>query len=564
MDICTLREFATDDVIIRILAKERGKLASKGCGTRDIVNGKDGRPDGELTVADLTPPHSLWIRIPSGRKPKNADLGIEKWTRRKKIDTARVYGTMVRYRKSDPGLPWVRNLEAFIREIRSIVDGSTAFRLESPAILPKYKKDGKRPDGTVVHIYRPICVYSDIRTKVVLALACKYMLAMFDRCFHSRMFFMRNARKDTEGNWSTPDYRDCVRMASAFRKAHEGDDIYVGECDIQKFYDIFNHDSILCCLDRLFELRASLAGTDTVVFRQLRRVMEMYLDSFDFPGHVLRLNDDAQFWAREVSSRTTADDPHPVCMFDWVQRENFLKCGCYGSGEELDRAIKEGRIGIPQGGSLSGIIVNVVMNVVDTDIVSPKDPGRFFARYCDDILLMHTDREKCAAYLESYRKALAEQRLVWHDFVDVGSSKKDGSRKIGSAFWNAKSKSVFLWGRGERNSSDWIAFVGYEMRYTGEIRIRKDKVTGEFKRISRTYHKVVNSHEDDKVALLERFGELPDKLKDYELVTHDRFTRSQGRRLDKYVRLKARKASRILHARIPDGIATYADTLGGH
>lgn len=260
-------------------------------------------------------------------------------------------------------------------------------------------------------------------------------------------------------------------------------------------------------------------------------------------------NDDAQFWASETARRKTDATPDPVCRFKWVSEDDFISTGCYEKAD-FDAAMTSGKLGIPQGGALSGIIVNVVMRVVDRPIVSPVDKQRLFIRYCDDILLLHTDRDQCTGYLEAYYKGLIDCKLVPHPRKYVADCKTGA--KTRSDFWRQKSKNVYLWGKGEGDASEWIAFVGYEMRRKGEIRIRKDKIDAEFKRIASRYYDIIYSkavtsgeplsvEQQDK--LMARMDTLADHIRDYEKAGNNVFTRSQARRLDKYLYRKSRQAA---------------------
>lgn len=241
--------------------------------------------------------------------------------------------------------------------------------------------------------------------------------------------------------------------------------------------------------------------------------------------------------------------PDPVCRFKWVKEEAFVASGCY-TAEEFHEARDGKKLGVPQGGALSGIIVNVVMRVVDKPIVTPNDPDRLFIRYCDDILLMHTDRSRCESYLDSYYAQLLKCRLVPHPRKDVGDFKH--GKKTAADFWHSKTKNVYLWGPGPGDASEWVAFVGYEMRRTGEIRIRKDKIDAEFRKIAKKYYDIIYSKavksgeplsEDEMVELITRMDKLPDHLLDYDLARDNLYTRSQARRLDKYHYRKTRVAA---------------------
>ena len=143
------------------------------------------------------------------------------------------------------------------------------------------------------------------------------------------------------------------------------------------------------------------------------------------------------------------------------------------------------------GGALSGLISNVVLSTVDNEsILKNNDPNRFFCRYGDDIILMHTSRKECERLINQYCNTLTEYKLLYHDFVSVADPelrKPDGS--VRPALWDVKSRSPFLWGRNneEQEQVDWIGFLGYEIRYTGEVRIRRSSLNDKFKSIKRKY-----------------------------------------------------------------------------
>ena len=294
-----------------------------------------------------------------------------------------------------------------------------------------------------------------------------------------------------------------------------------------------------------------------IAFDPIRRLIKAYLDSYDYKKDVIGKNDDPEFWLKEKQIHATPDNPNPICRFKWVKPEAFLESGCYASDAEFQQACNEGKIGVPQGGALSGMIVNVVMNVIDSGIVDPKDPGRFFVRYCDDILLMHTDKCKCEQYLDYYEKALTQHKLIPHKMEYV-SQIKNGA-KTTHRFWHAKSKHVYLWGRGADDASDWVGFVGFEMRRTGEIRVRKDKIDTEAKRIARTYYSVIKSNHPEK--RIEQFGNLPGHIRDYELITVDRYTIAQAKHLDNYLNRKIAQAARKTGAPVPEGLTSYQQEL---
>lgn len=540
-----LAAFATDDMIIRLVSKERGKYAAK------ISDTKNPYASDPLfcKVQSMTPPHSLWCNPGRGKLPKKVDHGFAKWTGKKKRPAVRVYQAIRKNFGKNPEDRWQVNLREFIRSIQDALSGREPLNLETPMIIPKFKEVD---DATGDRIYRPICRYLDLRSKVIICLAYQYILKKFDRYFHRDMLFMRGVRRIGKNEYKVPAFTDAIDMAMAYRRKNNDRTIFVGECDIQKFYDIFNHDIIIDCFEDLFDEAKERTGAQDADFDALRRVVRAYLDSYNYPEQVMALNGDPAYWAEEKRRRATPSCPDPVCRFKWVKEDAFISTGCY-TEVEFRAARDGGKIGVPQGGALSGIIVNVVMRMVDKPIVGIEDPERLFIRYCDDILLMHTDRLKCEEYLDAYYNELVRYRLVPHPRKDVSDCKY--GEKNAAGFWHCKSKNVYKWGPGGGDASDWVAFVGYEMRRTGEVRIRKDKIDAEFKRIARCYYSVICSKdvlsgepisEEKKEKLMERMDAAPKHILDYDRSLDNRYSRSQAIRLDKYLYRKSRKAARMV------------------
>lgn len=537
-----LTAFATRDRIIRLIAKERGKYAAKNSGGDPLKN-----DDLFSYLKEITPPHKLWSDPGRGKLPPKGEHGLAKWTGSKKRASVRVYQAIRKNIDAMPDAPWVEKLNKFILSIQDRLSCNDKLVLETPEILAKFKEQDQNSGD---FIYRPICKYKDLKTKIILALTYQYILAKFDKYFHKNMLFMRAPRRIGANKYAVPKFLDAIDMVSDYRKKNDGKQIFVGECDIQKFYDIFNHDVIVHCFEDLFEEAKQKDGAIDSDFDGLRRVIRAYLKSFNYPEHVMGNNGNAEFWKGQINRRKSDKCPNPVCRFKWVDEETFVSSGCY-TEEEFKKAKTQGKLGIPQGGALSGIIVNVLMRMVDKPIVGPQDPSRLFIRYCDDILLMHTDKQRCEDYLDTYYQQLIDYKLIPHPRKDVADCKIGA--KTSAALWHFKSKNVYLWGSGAGNASDWVAFVGYEMRRTGEIRVRKDKIDAEIKRIARRYHNIIHSkavksgeilNAEQQEKLMERMDSLSEHILDYEKAGNNVYTRSQARRLDKYLYRKSRQAAK--------------------
>ena len=97
---------------------------------------------------------------------------------------------------------------------------------------------------------------------------------------------------------------------------------------------------------------------------------------------------------------------------------------------------------------------------------------------------------------------------------------------------------------------------------TDDVIIRllaKDKIDTEAKRIARTYYSVINSNHPEK--RIEQFGSLPGHIRDFELITVDRYTIAQAKHLDNYLSRKIAQAARKTGTPVPEGLTSYQQEL---
>lgn len=122
-----LAAFATEDRIIRLIAKERGKFAAKNGGSSNPFKS-------DLLFSQLremTPPHKLWTNPGRGKLPKKASHGLARWTGRKKRASIRVYQAIRKNIDTMPDALWVKNLNAFILSIQKSLFGDDTPVLET-------------------------------------------------------------------------------------------------------------------------------------------------------------------------------------------------------------------------------------------------------------------------------------------------------------------------------------------------------------------------------------------------------------------------------------------------
>jgi hypothetical protein len=172
--------------------------------------------------------------------------------------------------------------------------------------------------------------------------------------------------------------------------------------------------------------------------------------SYSFNKDVFRLNGTKHFLEYNIQEG----------WYEWPLDE--LKHEFYG--ENIDTEI----IGIPQGGALSCLIANLILHDVDVHVDGkPYDTNLLYLRFCDDMVILHTDKKNCSQALANYKEKVHDLKLLIHQPHVVNKYDKD--------FWATKSKSPYNWSNISSNASNvpWLSFVGYQIRRDGLIRVRK-------------------------------------------------------------------------------------------
>ena len=527
-------EYASEHRILELLIKERVKVALKGklekSSPQTIANKADSAIPLSVTehISLLMPPRDSWCRPQKKEREKfQQDQSVTKSKNQKQLLARSIAITIKKHRNSGKEYKYLNSLDAFIAEMRGEIAGCEPIAFNSIKIIGKKKS----VNSDNVTILRPLCVFESLREKLLIALAAKYLSEIFDPFLHSEIISYRPPRIYHNSENRVITTRDhAIENIQAYRRCHRN--IYVAECDIQKYFDTINHDVIRRCFNQFADkVKAIYPCFD---YSAVGRIVDAYLDSYSFYNNVLVEN-------KHLLNYT------PARMYEGPKDELFIKRGCY---TEADFAQSKGKIGIPQGGALSGLISNVVLNTIDNEsVLNTSDPNRFFCRYGDDIMLMHTSRSKCEELIANYCKALTENKLLYHEFVSVADEsicRQDGT--IRTAFWDLKSRSPFLWGRSdaEKEAVDWIGFLGYEIRYTGEVRMRRSSLNEKFRGIKRKYRGCAKSNfakgqaklkknttiESEILRYVDKF--VGDGLSNAKSLNRNKYSMTQALKLNRY------------------------------
>lgn len=245
---------------------------------------------------------------------------------------------------------------------------------------------------------------------------------------------------------------------------------------MEKFFDSVNHRIIKELFSELIEnAKIDNIGLD---FKNVSIIFNEFLECYSFNKHVLHLNVSDTYWKSYNI---------PNGEFEWVAKR-FTELKYYEN-------LEDERIGIPQGGALSGLIANMVLNNADKEVIKTD---AFYIRFCDDMLIIHPEYDVCFKAIENYINALKKLKLVPHDFNSNLVEKRKKTKKnlpetTYAPFWKGKSKGPYKWASISDNGFPWISFVGYELHYEGYVRVRKKSLEKEINKQKEVVDEIRNA-----------------------------------------------------------------------
>lgn len=441
------------NAIVKTLATLRVSVAAKRhvhqmywSRLQGLKSPKDRYPCDELSA--LLPPRRLWRR---GKKEMRARKSTDT------ISSESIVRVVCGMQKAGC-LPetWGKQLLDFCDSARKrVLRGDVVFCPPRIALIRKNVGRVKTMEQeSRKEAYRCLSSFENLADRVLIGRTSTYLRDVFDPLFSRHSYaFRRNGREFS--------LHKAIEDLVAFRKRFVGKTLYVADCDIQKFFDVINHDVILNAYDLLVMRLDENKRPD----ERARRILKAYLDVYSFPRNL-----------------EASEDPEVVAKRVCVERVKETAIRKFYPVENLS----ELSLGIPQGGALSPVLANVVMDAVDRAVSPETDTDLFYARFCDDIIIIHPDARKCEEALNRYLKAVEELKLPIHAFA------KDVAGR--AAYFTAKSKKPTPWRAPSDDvpSTKWVNFLGHQIRYDGAVRIRKETVKKHCEKLKR--EKVLLAH----------------------------------------------------------------------
>lgn len=449
----SFENYFSDLFIIREIIKTRVKLAKKRHDnhfidrivSQDIINRKD-----LIELNKILPPRNQWLRI---AKPKRKESNSNDINRKSLLFTVNFFRSLPL--KDQPN--WVFNLNKFISDVRFQSLYSKKIKLTSPRIIPISKN--KKSAG--LELFRPLSVIEDFKSRIIINLTARYLMDSFDIVFKKSSYAFR---RGILTNGLIPTHHDCINEIFTFKNEMESENIYVSECDIKSFYDIINHREIL---NSFQILKSELLEKHKIrIFGRAEDILKYYLKFYS--AHYC-LKKSKEYFSKNGIKGIVQIPTDELRDSFYSSEKNFLK-----------------HIGVPQGGSLSIFIANLVLHENDVlmEEIEKENSNFKYLRYCDDMIILSTNSEVSNKSYESYIEQLKNKKLLHHPEKRLLPYDTSENKKY---FWSSKSKKSYHWSLFEY---PWISFVGYQIRFDNFIRIRPSSIKNELNKQNKLINKI--------------------------------------------------------------------------
>lgn len=394
----------------------------------------------------ILPPRKKWVKL--GEKSRSKPNRENEFLTSNDKNYYSLLKTVKAESKKTTKAIWFNNLQKFIDEIHAVSKGAK-YEVSKPIIFPKLKDKVKQEENNEC---RPICIFG-LKDRIILSLTNKFLAKVLDEQFQDCSYAFRTKRNEF-GNIIS--HHDCILGIDKFRHENADINLFVAECDMKKFYDTVNQKIVLNLFQSMIE--TSRNKYPTLNLDTPSKIFQSYLKSYAFNIDIPK-STEKEYWESHKI---------PNGFFGWIDDEN-LKI-------HYDDITIE-RIGVPQGGALSGLIANLYINRADIEM---KKLDVFYQRFCDDMIILAKDFETCEKAKNVYEEQLNELKLFPHKFKKSDELKEviEGKIKL-KKFWEGKSKGPYKWGEVEDDGFPWIGFVGYEIDFSGNIRVRKKSLVKE-------------------------------------------------------------------------------------
>jgi len=386
------------------------------------------------------PPRKVWHKF---RPKKKLRLKVD-------ANFVSLYSAVKVGMKSSKSELWVRNLTDLIEYVQSIAIHEAEHKFSEPHVTPQFKKDNE---------YRAISSLSKIEDKVLDSLNAKYLRETLDVTLENSSVAFRGKEK----KFLNRDY--AIEKIISFRKKNLDTTLYVTECDIRGFYDCIHHTIARNAL-RKAESILKIRNPEKDIHPTAKRIFNEYLNAYSFSVNIKGSEEKKlkgkygkqAIYKWPIDSTTVG--PHTLSYFH--------------------KSPSRAKIGIPQGGAHSCFMSNLVLDLADKEVIlslASSNDESVYLRFCDDIILITKSKESAKQAFEAYVNSLVSLKLPYHKETELKVSGVD-------FFESSKTKVAFEW---DKKSYPWISFLGYQIDFSGKLRIRPSSINKHKEKIKKLH-----------------------------------------------------------------------------
>lgn len=377
-----------------------------------------------MEIRRLLPPRRQWPRAGTERRTKQ---GVNPLRSRAEL-LARFVLRALRDKNARQG--WVRRLRAFIEEVRSSALNwapQHTMRPRQTIGIPK----GRAGSGQK---YRLVSTYA-LRETVLASGYSSYLRGRLEPRLGLECLAYRSAKPDQP----PPTHHEAVNKILEYAHHNRNKDLWVAECDLKGFFDNLKHSTVRKSIKRILSSRSP----DD---RRTRYFIESFLRGYSFASG--------------------CDDAIGRLGHIGVFRADF--------GRPVDAG--DSHTGVAQGSSISCIVANAVLYEADRAVLAADSNSTgLFLRYSDDTIFIAPSQQQCEAMLNAYLTKIRKIGIPVHTPKAIPA--------YGPEFWSGKSRLPYKWSStSQQNTSPWLAFVGYHIKRSLEIRARPTSIQKESKK----------------------------------------------------------------------------------
>lgn len=459
-----LEKYITYDSILKMLIHYRCKEAERiqrvmvvenlAVGKFRYEKGQSVRKSKE-ELYDLFPPRRKWAHLGTEKRKNKSQLN------KNELNLLYTVKKESNNKGEHPG--WFLRLNEKIDKIISAA--LTSEQLFAKPTVSVIEKKRNRKDKVIE--CRPICMFKTLEERIYASLYNRVFTYLFDSHFYENSIAFRAFKKDDP----LMLHLKAVKKIKDFRKNHNGI-IWVAECDMKKFYDTLDHDIIKKRFNQLLCWKTQEGIINSYERRILRNVIYSYVNCFSFYRDVYIYNTKPEhpIWQSILNAKDYKKE------IKWIYND-IEKRRSINDWPYRTRHHDKYELGVPQGCALSGVIANVIMHFTDMKLRRywNGDDNFLYLRFCDDMIMMGEDKSKVEMAFDNYGRSIRSNHLYMHPPVEF----KDKKMK---AFWSGKTRPPYQWGVPGKDVMPWITFVGYDVNWVGDTRIRKSSLKTEIKK----------------------------------------------------------------------------------